>query len=351
MTLSTSCLLVCTLMTSVPEVAVIVTPPESETSTLHFVRVGETEWSPAVAQLTHIRSAEVKSVVLPGTRTVLAIVQLFQAQDESWASGLVRLLANEAPVMLADRVYHASRPLVSNEGRVFVQRGRAGPPPSMEEALSGHLRVDNLTIEEINPRTGEATTLYSTQGYLAHLAGVYRDEVLIYRVAFQQAQLLAVNMNTQAIRVLISSMVPMARDFQVDAKRGLLRMTQANLSSRQWEIQELQLEQKELRTVATGRHVALLPSSWPKETFVYNPNENGWELPNRRRLSPFGAGIDEVRAFSADENWVAAIHTYADGSRFAFVAETQSPQHTAWSLPTSPSSRIDLAGFIEGVSR
>lgn len=340
-----------TVSTSPPEVALVVTQPWASESSLHFVHASDTTLPKPLVRFTHEPDAEVKSVVLPGQRRVLAVVQLFPAKDESWASGLLRLSENEAPVMLADRVYHATRPWVTPQGRVFVQRGMAGPEPTEADALAGKLRTDVLTVEEINPLTGQAHVVHATTGYVAFIAGSVGEELLLYRVRAEGADLVAVNMNNKNVRELMSSLVPMARDFQVDEQNNALWLTQADIPSSQFSVWKIDVRSGERQKKATGRLPSLSPSRWPGQDFVYNPDGRGWTLSSGQPLAPLGRGIDSVRAFSADEAWVLGVHAKESDFFKPFVMRVGQREPQTWVLPVPTGLRSDVAGFVEGVSK
>src|SRR2546421_664189 len=67
---------------------------------------------------------------------------------------------------LCDRVFYASTPLALPDGRILVERGRAGAD------VSGRVRVDELTLDRIDPATGRAETLWRGRGFEAHLAAL-----------------------------------------------------------------------------------------------------------------------------------------------------------------------------------
>ena len=79
-------------------------------------------------------------------------------------------------VTLCDRVFHASTPLVTSDGRVFVERGRAGP------TAEGRLRVDELTIDEVMAQGARVVWRVLAELHRAHLAGVSGRELILYRV-------------------------------------------------------------------------------------------------------------------------------------------------------------------------
>lgn len=194
-------------------VALLATEPQGEETALYLVEPGAPLGAP-VARFEHLEGASVQAAVVPGTRTVLAVADRTPAFDRSFASALVKLAPGAPPTWLCDRVVVASRPLITADGRVFVSRGRAGKP------RDGELRVDDLTIDEIDPRTGRARTVHTMRGYLLYLAGASGDEIFVYRIRPDGADVIALSPTGQ--RTVVASLAPTARRFSVD-EGGALR--------------------------------------------------------------------------------------------------------------------------------
>lgn len=189
--------------------------------------------------------------LLPGTRTVIATGVVQPRGDLSFGSALFRLEAGKPTTQLIDRVVYGSRPLISSEGRVFVSRGKMGP------ALTGAMRVDALTIEEINPATGVNRVVLSTSGWAAFLAGSVGRELVIYEIAPSGARLLLVHVDTLAQRSLIT-VEPSAHDFVVDARRNRVLFTQRDGDG--FRVDAVSLGDGASSTLARGTEVTLLPA-------------------------------------------------------------------------------------------
>jgi hypothetical protein len=144
------------------------------------------------------------------TGAVVAVADRAAAFDRSWGSSLLVAEGGRAPVELCDRVFYASHPLPLPSGEVAVERGVAGAP------VPGRVRVDELTIDAVDPRTHAARTLFATSGFEAHLAALAGDEIIVYLVQPGVASLRAVDWRTGRARVILPSLPAYAHDFRVE---------------------------------------------------------------------------------------------------------------------------------------
>jgi len=156
----------------------------------------------------HLPDAAVQVVRLP-TGALAAVADRVPGRDRSWGSSLLHVEAGREAVALCDRVFYASRPLPTPTGQILVERGRPGPE------LPRRMRVDELTIDVVDPRSGAARTLWATTGFEAHLAGLAGDEVIVYLVQPGVASLRAVHWKSGRERVILASIPPYAHDFAV----------------------------------------------------------------------------------------------------------------------------------------
>jgi hypothetical protein len=178
----------------------------------------------------HARGAVVRGDVLGAGAVVVA-----DEDGGDYGAALWRVDARSARV-LARGVYHASRPLVSRDGRVYVERGTPGPWPTPDEAHAGHLRTDALTLDAIDPETGAARTLYGWSGYTLHLAGETEREIVVYRVSFEGADLTTVDRASGSARV-VTTLAPYARDFSVSRDAVVM----SNRDQDRWTIDRVSL--------------------------------------------------------------------------------------------------------------
>jgi len=239
-------------LASAPEVAVL--SSRGDTAELRFQPIGAAALSPAVVRFTHAEGSPVQGSLLPASRVVIASAVLPSGADVSFASGLLRLESGKPARVLADQLVYGSKPLISAEGRVFVSRGRAGP------VVAGEPRLDQLTIDEIDPSSAKARTVFSTRGFVAFLVGALGREVLVYEVNAFGARLVAVHADTLGARTVLASMVPMARDFVLDAPRKRVLFTQVDTSGDGWHVEEASLTDGSTRVAASGPEVTLLPA-------------------------------------------------------------------------------------------
>ncbi len=336
-----------------PVVALLVTRPGAGYTSLVIERADESAAPAPVARFDHADSAAVKGAILPGTSVVLAVADTVATRDLSFASSLFRVEPHHPAERLCDRVVYASRPLVTAAGRVFVSRGRAGSEPAAAPKLAG--REDALTIDEIDPTTGAARPVHSFAGYLAFLAGEHEREILVYRVGAAGADLVGVDKDTGRTRVIAPSMLPFARDFSVDSRRGAVVFEERDeRDSRTWVVDRIDLATGARTRLAASSNLALAPSVWPGGGVAYSPDSRGGLALIGREMkaihAPTGDGIDQVQATSRDDAWVAALHTRPGELPVAFAIEA-STGHTL-ALPTTAGARVAIAGFVaEGAAR
>lgn len=318
---------VLTLLASAPEVALLSTPGDGETTELRFQRPGS-ELSAPVARFTHVRRSTVLGALLPGTRTVLAIAQTYDARDPSWAATLVRLEPGKEPVTLVERVAHSTRPLVTRDGRVFVQRGREGEG-----------RVDAITIDEVNPRTGAPRSIHAFSGYTAFLVAGYEGEVIAYRVGPSGADLVAIHRDALGVRVL-AKLAPMARDFVSDGR--VVFFTTADAEG--WLIARVDLRSGAFSVVARAAHVAALPALLDgRLAFSPGPGEGLRFGDGTLALLPRGPGFEHVQHVSQGRAFV--LHELPSGFPGAYVTELKTGK--TLELPAPKNVRLDLAGVVE----
>lgn len=239
-------------LAAAPEVAVL--SSRGETTELRFQPIGAPALTAPVVRFTHADGSPVQGTLLPQSRVVIASAVMPSGADVSFASVLLRLEAGKPARVLADQLVYGSKPLISAEGRVFVSRGQAGP------VVVGEPRLDVLTVDELDPSSAKARTLFSTRGFVAYLVGALGREVLIYEVNAFGARLVAVHADTLGVRTVLASMAPMARDFVLDAPRKRVLFTQVDGSGGGWHVEEASLTDGQSRVVASGPEVTLLPT-------------------------------------------------------------------------------------------
>jgi hypothetical protein len=331
-----------------PTVALLATRPGALHTSLYLAPAGASETSAPVATFTHLAGAVVRGSVIPGTSIVLATADTKPTRDLSFNASLFRVAPHEPPEALCDGVVHASRPLVTASGRVFISRGS----PGVEEAGATTMRVDDLSIEEVDPATGALRPIHTMSGYLAFLAGSIGSEVLLYRVSPGGADIVAVDADSGAVRPILPSLPPFARDFSVDeGSRALVFQGRHETDSRTWVIDRVDLTSGKKTRLYEGGSLTLAPHAWPGGAVVFNPDGSGLKLLGAGEgapalQGPLGEGVDVVLAASQDKRWLAALHTVPGALPAAFAVSTETG--AALALHGPPGARIAVAGFVAG---
>jgi len=204
-------------LTGAPPVAIIATLPGDDASRLYLVRPGE-PLPPPAAEFGHLPGGDVRAEVWAGGPTVLATAPTTASRDRSFDGGLYRLDPTTGPKQLCAGVVHAARPLTTSDGRVLVSRGVAGPAPASPTAV----RIDELTIDLVDPHSGAITPVHHHTGHLAHLAGWHAGRALVYQVGPGSAEIVEMSLATGKTSVLMPSLPAFARDFSVDPVGGRL---------------------------------------------------------------------------------------------------------------------------------
>ncbi len=297
-----SLLLTLVLAAAQPEVAwLCAASGDGDQAELRFQRVGAEALAPPVARFTIVPRSTVTGVLLPKSRTVLAVALLEPAADETWAFSLLRLEAGTAPRVLVNRLAAATRPLVTGSGRVFVERGTALPAEAQLQAPHTWRR-DAVSIDEVNPMSGATRTVFSAVGFYAAIAGTLGPELFVVLVDESGAHLDAINLETNERRTLRASMPPLAHDFAVDPVHGALLYTLGDARTHQWHIEALDLKTSKLRALATGPVAAMLPTVFPdgRVAFAARAGSGLTQVGSdsgRLLLGPQGPGFERVRFF------------------------------------------------------
>lgn len=324
-----------------PRVALLATRPGAELSSLFIVRAGQSDDPVPVATFPHLADATVRAAVLPGVETVLATADTAPTRDASFNASLIRLVPHTPPQVLINQVVHASRPLITRAGRVFVSRGVAGIE------VEGQMRLDDLTIDEINVSTGQPHTIHAQNAFLLFLCGEAGREIVLYRVLSDHADIIAVNPDTSEVRTIAKNIPPFARDFSIDAAgQKVVFQNRDALDSHSWVIDQIEIESGQQTRLFSSPNMAMAPVLLPKGSVLYNPEARGLSVLQAplHVESPLGAGVDLVLTASADERFLGALHTRPSAFSTPFLVDTQDSR--AFVLPAPAESRITLAGFF-----
>lgn len=274
--------------------------------------------------------------------------------DLSFAGALVAVREGEPPRELARDVAHASTPAVLPDGRVLVSRGRPG------RTVDGASRVDELTVDAVDPDTGAIETVARYEGYLLFIAGILDDEVLLYRVGVDGATIAAVSVADPAHLAdpgrarVIATVAPFARDFSVD--RIDKRLVYVGRVERSWALSLLDLRpgatgEPVTSTSMRGDFMAMIPRALPfadaeghAELLVTLDPRVGPTLRSGLELE-LGPGSAHVADADASSGWFTGTVGVEGTLAHVFVANVKSGEVEAWPAPERPTF---VAGFARG---
>jgi hypothetical protein len=330
----------------VPAVLLLHGRPDGTRTTLSLTRVGADPVP--LAHVDHLPFAVVRGAATP-SGDVAVTADTRPGVDVSFNASLFLVHPHAAARRLVDDVVHASRPLVLEDGRVFVSRGRAGP------VAAGASRVDDLTIDEVDLSTGTATARMRAAGYLLFLAGSIDGWVVVYRVDEQGASLVAFDATGSGERVLVPSMAPFARDFSIDpVSRAVVFQNRHPSDPHRWAVHRVRFDSGQADVVAEGGRRDLVPHAWPGGGVVYNASDKGQLLAIDANLSStaaLGPGRLAIQATSASPSdpggsFVAGLRTDPGALPTPFVMSAHDGK--GFALPVPPGERAFVAGVARG---
>ncbi|MFP6684907.1 MAG: hypothetical protein VB934_09345, partial [Polyangiaceae bacterium] len=123
-----------------PPLTLLLTRPGERRSSLHHLRPGE-HLGRALAHVEHQVGSAIRARTRPGDQAVFITASVGPSGD--YDAALFRVAAGRTTSRLCEGVVHASAPLVSEDGRVFIARGQPGPIPADRR----HYRVDALRVD------------------------------------------------------------------------------------------------------------------------------------------------------------------------------------------------------------
>ncbi len=332
-------------VSAAPRAALLATHPGAELTSLFFVDTrGNADLAP-VATFGHLPDATVRAIVIPGKNEIVATADTTPTRDASFNASLFYLRAHSPPERLVDRVVHASTPLVTSAGRVFVSRGEPGP------IIDGQMRVDALTIDEIDLTSGPSRTVYQTNGYLLFLAGSLGQEIVLYRIVPGQADIVAVDPTTGKERFILKNLPPFARDFSIDpSSKTLVFQNRHETDSHTWVVDRIDMKTGKSQRLFAGSSMTLAPFALPQGGILFNRPGHGLSALDGRfsNSGPLGAGVDVVAAITADGRYLGVLHTLPSAFAVPFVVDVQSG--TTRVLPAPTNTRVVVAGFVAAAS-
>lgn len=289
----------------------------------------------ALAALRHAPGAVVRGDVRGGEAFV--VMDEDGPGDRSWGAALYRVDGAGAR-RLTGSVGHARRPLASNDGWVYVERGSPGTAPV--DISAGQLRIDDVHVDAVDPASGAIRALYNFSGYALHIAGEDAGALLIYRVGPRGADVVSVDRATGASRGSVT-VPPFARDFSVDDKTHSLVFADRDAGA--WTIVRLDLATFTLSTISSDADQQSSPLALPSGVVARTaPRRSGLSL-GGRVLAPLGAGFDAPIVSTDDGAWLAVLHVPNGGFDQTYVldvgASTARPVGGA-------NERVDALGFM-----
>lgn len=317
-------------LAATPEVAIL--SSQGEVAELRFQPLGATGLTAPVARFSHGEGSAVLGSLLPRSRVVVASATMASRGDLSFATVLLRLEAGKPARVLADQLAYGSRPLVT-EGRVFISRGVAGP---QGEAF----RLDALSVEEIDPTTAKTRRVYATHGAFTFLAGALGRELIIYEVTARAARLIAVHVDTLAVREVLPTMAGLAHDFVVDAPRHRVLFTQGTPGGRTWFVEEVDLRSGASKRLVDGPEVTLLPAVLPDGRVLISTGagEGLKTLGGERVVPAQGTGFE--RLVVQQKGLIVGLHERPSDFPSVFASQDGMPVP----LAAPQGSRLDVAG-------
>lgn len=350
-----------------PRVAMLATRPGSSQTSLIFQALDTTKADPPVATFSHLPDSSVLGAVVPSTRQVLVIAGTEVRRDPAFGSALLLVSENQQTKSVVDSVYQGTRPLVLDDGRAFVQRGTEGPESTEADVEAGRLRVDHLTIDEIDLEGGTSHTLSAYDGYIAFIAGSLRHEIFVYRVGPDGADIIGVDADTGKERTIIRPLPPFARDFSVDAQAQALLFTNGDPATPgDWVAERLDVTPPpatapvvsprskvavaaRLQLLDRAAHPGLVPTAWVGRTVAVNKNLAGLEVTRAgaKVKVPFASGVDVVREFFFARKSTFALATHHAEGRLPEPVVIDTDTLDAQPIPAPPQTRVDLAGLVE----
>lgn len=316
-----------------PKVALLSTRPGATETELRLQPIGASTPSAPVGHVPHVADGTVRGALLGDGVVVVADAE--RRRDPSFGAWLYRLRPGAPAAKLVSGVVHAARPWVTAEGTVLVERGEAGPE------TDGQLRTDSLTVDEIAPETGAARTVHVLSGYATHIAGVTGKEMLLYRVAWQHADLVAVRIDTGTLRPLLAEMPAFARDFSVDADGA--RVVFTNRDAQGWVVQAVPLAGGTASELVRVGGMWATPHAFPGGGVLLNDGRGATVVGGNSALSrPLGPGFDELRA--ATDEWAVLEHHVPSDFSTPFAVELKTGAVQPLAAPRGV--RIDVAGVL-----
>lgn len=351
-----------------PRVAVLATAPGGNRTDLIFQPLDRADPAPAVARFAHLSGTAVLGAVVPGSTNVLVIAGTEARRDPAFGASMLVLAEGQEAKLITSGVYRGTRPLVLDDGRAFVQRGVEGAEPTEEQVEAGRMRIDHLTIEQIDLQGGASKVVSEFDGYIAFIAGALQHEIFVYRVGPEGADIIGIDADSGRERTIQRPLAPYARDFSVDAQRQALLFTNADENNPgTWIAQRLSVPPPapaepvvppksriavtgRVERLAAARHPSLAPTAWTDRQVAVSRDLSGLQImrppgPGPDKI-PLDAGADIVREFFTvrQATFALAIHQVAGELPQPVVIQTKTLDVQKVPVPTG--ARVDVAGVL-----
>ena len=285
-------------------------PIDGETTTIGFATIDATGNGKvdAVGWLTHPPGSARRGVAMADQEVAFVVVAEPGDRRSSYANALYRV-EKGASKRLCGGIAKASTPIVTSGGRVVVARGIDGPEPNDLESKQLLLRVDALTIDDVDPVTGNITNLWTWSGYQAFLGArvvsAGREEIAVSLATRTGASLFALDPTTKGTRVLAAAVPPYARDFSFDPVRGAIVFADlVKPFDPTCNVLSLDLASLAIKPLYVTNNELAISSDDDHGLAMVLPDKA-----QRMLLSPLGDGSDAATHASADGRWIALRHT------------------------------------------
>ena len=351
-----------------PRVAMLATLAGTNRTELIFQPLDKAEPAPPVARFTHLMGTAVLGAVVPQSTNVLVIAGTEARRDPAFGASMLLMGEGQEPKLVTSGVYRGTRPLVLDDGRAFVQRGVEGAEPSEEDLAAGRLRVDHLSIEEIDLKGGAPKVLSQFEGYIAFIAGALRREIFVYRVGPDGADIIGLDADSGRARTIQRPLPPYARDFSVDAQGQTLLFTNADEQSPgTWVAEQLNVAppaaaapvvaptsrvavMARRQRLATAPQPGLAPTAWGDGEIATSGNLTGLRVMRKPGPGPdkvaMDLGSDVVREFFTSRQATFAIAMHHEPGALPQPVVIQTKTLDVQKVAVPPGARVDVAGVL-----
>ncbi len=325
---------------------------DGTTTEVGLVTIGLGSGTPSMAPLgsiDHVKGSAIRGAV--SGATVLVTAEEPAPKGTSYPTALHRI--DGGARRLCGGLTRATGPLVV-DGHVLVSRGLDGPEPLPGPATESlTLRIDTLTLDEVDPTTGATRTVWTGAGYQAFLAGALGREAIVYLSQPSGATLFALDVTTLATRTL-GVVEPFARDFSVDVARRALVFANGTPTGR-WQVESLDTTTFARTVLFASRVDHPMPFALSSGDVVLSSDGDHGLLRLARAgmrqhlLSPAGDGSDAATHEAG--RWLAVRHTptsrvHGDRAPTLIVVDADTGQSVPIVVPKG--HVVDALGFLRG---